>query len=88
MVLLLLQPAEALEVVPMMTEEMISYHLSRLISDAMESKDEKSIAFIRSLWDDEPWEDIVEKFGTEGSVWVVWWADGINAFWMRSSESL
>ena len=36
--------------------------------------------FLVKLWDNESWESIKEKLETEGSVWYVWWMDGVSAF--------
>ena len=56
----------------------LSDELSNLINQAIKDKDAGLINFIRSLWDDESWKSIQEKFNTEGSVWVVWWYDGLR----------
>lgn len=34
--------------------------------------------FLRGLWDNESWESIKKKLETEGSVWYVWWMDGVR----------
>ena len=57
-----------------------SYMLSQDIQLAIDTKDKKLISAIRKLWDNEPWESIVEKFQTEGSVWVVWFEDGLRNY--------
>jgi hypothetical protein len=38
----------------------------------------KLIKYVRSLWDNEPWDSIKEKLGAEGSRWYVWTMDGLN----------
>jgi hypothetical protein len=35
-------------------------------------------AYLRRLWDGESWKSIKEKLMTEGSVWYVWWMDGVR----------
>jgi len=35
-------------------------------------------AYLRKLWDGESWQDIKRKLLTEGSVWYVWWMDGVR----------
>jgi hypothetical protein len=35
-------------------------------------------SYLRSLWDNQSWESIERKLNTEGSVWYVWWMDGVN----------
>jgi len=36
------------------------------------------IKYLRTLWDNESWESIKRKLNTKGSVWVVWYIDGVN----------
>lgn len=60
-------------------EEIYSFHLHQMIEAAIESKDQNLIDEIRSFWDGESWESILNKYGTEGSVWYVWWWDGVRA---------
>lgn len=62
------------------SEEVAAEHLSSLINEAIERPNEHLITFIRSLWDNEPWEQILKKFNTEGSTWYVWWMDGVRFF--------
>ena len=35
-------------------------------------------AYLRKLWDGESWQSIKSKLLTEGSVWYVWYMDGVN----------
>ncbi len=56
-----------------------SYELSLMIEMAVDLNDEKLIQYIQNLWDNEPWESILRKFNTEGSVWYVWYMDGVRA---------
>ena len=37
---------------------------------------------LEDIWD-EDWESIKEKLETEGSVWYVWWMDGVHEFMRR-----
>lgn len=60
--------------------EAAGYILMQNIELADKTKDPDAIAEIRALWDDEPWEDIVGKARVEGSMWYVWWMDGVRAF--------
>ena len=34
--------------------------------------------YLRKLWDNESWSSIKEKLQTEGSVYYVWWMDGVR----------
>lgn len=63
-------------------EEVNAYANSLItwISNTIKSKDAKSIEAIRSLWDDEPWEEIQTKILTDGSTWYVWWMDGLRKY--------
>jgi hypothetical protein len=42
--------------------------------------------YLRKLWDNESWASIKEKLETEGSVWYVWWMDGVHAFMMKEAK--
>jgi hypothetical protein len=75
--------------------------LSRYIDEAIATKDRNLIRRIRRLWQydafgrgsrhGERWASILRKYHTEGSVWYVWWADGVNVFtrrnWNRQERS-
>jgi hypothetical protein len=65
----------------MSLKEDLSYMLSQEVQSAIDTGDEDLISFIRSLWNNESWESIMRKFQTEGNVWVVWWSDGVNAYY-------
>jgi hypothetical protein len=69
-------------IIQLENEEEIKYSnsLATWIEATIESPDPKSIKGICSLWDDESWEEIVERFNTEGSTWYVWWMDGVRAY--------
>ena len=54
--------------------------LSELIQKNIDNPNALDIKYIRSLWEYESWDSIVEKFQAEGSEWIVWWADGVNAY--------
>lgn len=54
--------------------------LSDLIQENIDTPNEEQIEKIRSLWDGESWDSIIEKFQTEGSTWYVWWQDGVQAY--------
>ena len=34
--------------------------------------------YLKSLWLECSWKTIKERLNTEGSVWYVWWMDGVN----------
>ena len=65
-----------------------SYFLSEWIADTIAEPSPESIAEIRKLWDNESWESIAEKFNTEGSVWVVWWQEGVQAYMKLNKDSV
>ena len=64
-------------------EEAYSYALSQRVEDAMCHHSDNERKAIRRLWGNESWKSIMRKFQTEGSVWYVWWMDGVHAY-MRS----
>jgi hypothetical protein len=63
--------------------DILSQLLSERIADARAEKNPgirlTLIRRIRRLWDDESWASICKKADTEGSVWAVWWYDGLGA---------
>lgn len=63
--------------------EYYSYLLSQWIERISENPDEAEIKAICQLWDNESWESILKKYNTEGSVWYVWWFDGVHSFIQR-----
>jgi len=69
-----------------MNDEFYSWWLARIINQAIQSKDNELIDYIRSLWHNESWDSIIQKFQTEGSTWVVWWNDGINALYAKENQ--
>lgn len=66
-------------------EEVAAWELSKLIQSVIDSQEETQIAYIRGLWDNDPWEWIVQRFQTEGSTWYVWWMDGVRAYMQATS---
>ena len=52
--------------------------LDIIIRDALTFKGAASRSYLRKLWDGEPWPSIKRKLMTEGSVWYVWYMDGVN----------
>lgn len=34
--------------------------------------------YLKTLWPECSWKTIKERLVTEGSVWYVWWMDGVN----------
>jgi len=57
-------------------EQVFSDVLSSIANDALEG-DRREQRFLMKLWD-EDWNSIKEKLETEGSVWYVWWMDGVR----------
>ncbi len=76
-----------------MSIEDASYILSQHVLEAIESKDRNLIRRLRRLWQydafgrgskrGDSWKSIKAKFLTEGSVWHVWWMDGVMQFMKR-----
>ena len=52
--------------------------LCRIVDEAMTFKGTTARAYLRKLWGGESWQSIKRKLQTEGSVWYVWWVDGVN----------
>jgi len=64
-------------------DDILSQLLSERIADARAEKNPRIksalIRKIRKLWDNESWVNICKKADTDGSVWAVWWSDGLWA---------
>ena len=52
--------------------------INLIIETAMKFSGIKERAYLRKLWDGESWKSIKSKLLTEGSVWYVWFMDGVN----------
>lgn len=61
--------------------------LSDMIEKARDDRRKRLRQFICSFWDNESWESIIEKAETEGSVWYVWWMDGVREL-MKNFENI
>lgn len=59
------------------TEMEASDDLQTIIEFAL-AHNRRAIRYLRKLWGGETWEAIKDKVGTEGSVWYVWWMDGVR----------
>ena len=59
-------------------EEMASIDLNQVINRAFKSSGTFERAYLRRLWDNESWKSIKAKLETEGSVWYVWYMDGVR----------
>jgi hypothetical protein len=55
--------------------------LGALVNHAREHGEDQPelVSYLRGIWDGESWESILKKCDTEGSVWYVWWMDGVSA---------
>lgn len=59
-------------------QDMASDDLNCIIDKALTFRGVSERAYLRKLWDGESWESIKRKALTEGSVWYVWYMDGVN----------
>jgi len=72
-----------------MTNEQFDYYSSSLstwIKNVIHTQDKSEIQAIRSLWDNESWESIVKKYRIDGSTWIVWWNDGVRAYFKLDQD--
>jgi len=51
--------------------------LSRISEFALAGH-QKSQNYLKKLWPECTWQTIKERLMIEGSVWYVWWMDGVN----------
>ena len=59
-------------------QEIAIEELRLIIEKAMKFTGVKERAYLRTLWDGESWPSIKSKLQIEGSVWYVWFMDGVN----------
>lgn len=59
-------------------EDNVSDELNDVCNEARNGNIEAQ-QFLSDLWD-ESWDSIKGKLATEGSVWYVWWMDGIHRY--------
>jgi len=59
-------------------EEMAIEDLNIIIDAAMQFHGNNGRAYLCTLWDGEQWQSIKRKLLTDGSVWYVWWMDGVR----------
>jgi len=57
-------------------ERMYSDLLSNICIEAQEGN-RQAQNFLKKLWK-ENWKSILKKLNTDGSVWYVWWMDGVR----------
>ena len=58
-------------------EKKYSDYLTMICQTAMDGN-KKAQNYLRKIWDNETWQSIKEKLETEGSVWYVWFMDGVS----------
>lgn len=59
-------------------EDFASDDLNFIIDKAFKFSGVSERAYLRRLWDGESWKSIKDKLMTEGSVWYVWYMDGVR----------
>lgn len=59
-------------------EEFASHDLNYMVDKALTFQGVSERAYLRKLWDGESWKSIKQKLLTEGSVWYVWYMDGVR----------
>jgi len=57
-------------------QEQAAIHLGEIVELAF-SGSRKAQNYLKKLWNND-WQTIKERLNTEGSVWYVWWMDGVN----------
>lgn len=59
-------------------EDIASLELNLICEEAL-GGDRKAQNCLKSLWE-ESWQSIKAKLLTEGSLWCVWWMDGVRKY--------
>ena len=68
-------------------EDLFSQDLQQLVDLAL-AGDVTFQQNLSEIWDGEPWESIKKKLETEGSVWQVWWMDGVHKLMQMEKEQV
>jgi len=59
-------------------EEKAASEYLGMIAECACAGNRKDQNYLRKLWDGESWQSIKEKLQSEGSIWYVWWMDGVR----------
>ena len=59
-------------------EQYASDDLNFVIEEAFKFRGTGQRFYLRKLWDGESWQSIKKKLLAEGSVWYVWYMDGVR----------
>jgi hypothetical protein len=68
-----------------LSQEQASNEINWLYEQATEHRSTRARNILKSLYDDD-WQTIRERMETEGSVWYVWYMDGVNELVERGSK--
>jgi len=64
-------------------QEATSEHLSTIVDLAIDG-DKQSQNYLKELWPECSWQTIKERLLTEGSIWYVFWMDGVNQHFINT----
>jgi len=59
-------------------QQFVSGHLNTIIEQAVCFKKTRARNYLKTLWPECNWRTIKERLLTEGSVWYVFYIDGVN----------
>jgi hypothetical protein len=67
-------------------EETYAINYINRLYDAAKKGNEMAQAMLMVFYDPSDWEEIQKRMETEGSVWYVWYMDGVHAFMQIVTE--
>ena len=70
------------------SDEEIASESLNIIADAAIEGSKKAQNYLRKLWNNESWNSIKQKLKTEGSIWYVWYMDGVRQHLINISKEV
>lgn len=61
-----------------LSEEVAGEELRIIVDLALDKHSTWARNYLKTLWPEDSWERIKEKLLAEGSIWYVWWMDGVR----------
>ena len=67
-------------------DDYVREDLEAIFENALGENGAEDIVYLRTLWDGESWASIKDKWLSEGSIWIVWYYDGIREHYENLEE--
>ena len=57
-----------------------------IIAECAYSGNKEDQGYLKTLWPECNWQTIKKRLATEGSIWYVWWMDGVNQHILNTQD--